>query len=288
MATAILSNSRVHRARVETSNLQCLLGTVFPHRCLSSLVAIVIVAILATVASAQSPVRWEELYTTNGITVSAGHRAESDLPILRGEGILDVNLYRLLAIVEDVRRHHEWVYRVDFSTIMARPDPFHMRAYIRFDFPWPASDRDGIIDVTVKRRWAPHHEILVQFGRVTDSRRPPMDDVVRVPRSAGSTRLRWLSPDKTHVIYELDSDPGGRLPRWLIRWISKDLPSKILRGLKRQVKRTAQDYDTFLQQWDPRQSWQIDSPSSFELLGVAPQNLAQPPTTIDPVQSPPQ
>ena len=148
MATAILSNSRVHRARVETSILQCLLRNVFPHRCLSSLVAIPIFAILTTVASAQSPVRWEELYTTNGITVSAGHRAESDLPILRGEGILDVNLYRLLAIVEDVRRHHEWVYRVDFSTIMARPDPFHMSIH-PFRFPWPASDRDGIIDVTV-------------------------------------------------------------------------------------------------------------------------------------------
>ena len=45
---------------------------------------------------------------------------------------------------------------------------------------------------------------------------------------------------------------------------------KILRGLKRQVRRTAQDYDTFLRQWDPRQSWQIDSPSSLNCSGVAP------------------
>ncbi|MEE2788516.1 MAG: START domain-containing protein [Myxococcota bacterium] len=232
---------------------------------------------LTTHADSQTSIRWEKLYTTNGITVSAGHRTISDLPILRGEGVMNVNVYRLLAIVEDVKRHHEWVSRVDHSTIMDRPDPFHMRAYVRFDFPWPASDRDGIIDVTVKRVWAPHHEIMVQFGRVSDRRRPPLDGVVRVPRSLGFTRLRWLNPRQTHVIYQLDSDPGGRLPRWLIRWIAKDLPSKILRGLKRQVQRTARDYDEFLRRWDPRLSWQPDSPPSFELSGVAPETLVPPP-----------
>ena len=144
-------------------------------------------------AHGQESIRWEPLYTTEGITVSAGHRAGAELPMLKGVGVLEVNLYHLLAIVEDVRRHTEWVYRVAESEIVVRPTPLRLRAYLRFDFPWPASDRDGIVNVNVKRSWTPHHESRISFARTVDRRKPPLDGVVRV-RSRGHTVLRWISP----------------------------------------------------------------------------------------------
>ena len=124
--------------------------------------------------------------------------------------------------------------------------------------------------------------MTVEFNRVRDARRPPLDGIVRVPHSQGFTRLRWVDPNRTHVIYQLDSDPGGSLPRWLIRWISKDLPSRILKSLRKQVSKTRNDYRDFQRLWDPRQSWQVDTPQQFNLPGVLKQRLAPEPSTPSP------
>jgi len=240
--------------------------------------AALLLCLLTQSAAAQEALRWETLYTKHGITVSAGHRVGSDLPVLKGVGVLPVNLYHLLAIVEDVKRHNEWVYRVARAEIVERPNPFKLRAYMRFDFPWPASDRDGIVNVNVKRTWSPHHEIGISFKRTVDRRKPVYEGVVRVPWSRGGTTLRWLTPTSTRVEYLIDTDPGGMLPKWLVRWISQDLPLKILNGLRRQVKKTVNDYDPFLNAWDPRRTRQPDSPETFSLPGV-PQSALAPTAT---------
>ena len=236
-----------------------------------------LLCLLSQSGVAKEAVRWERLYTEHGITVSAGHRDGADLPMLKGVGVLPVNLYHLLAIVEDVKRHNEWVYRVARAEIVERPSLLKLRAYLRFDFPWPANDRDGVVNVDVKRTWTPHHQVSIRFSRTVDRRRPEYDGVVRVPWSKGATRLRWIGPNQTHVEYMIDTDPGGLLPKWLVRWISRDLPLKILKGLHRQVTATRRDYGAFFDIWDPRRTWQPDSPQSFSLLGVAPDNLAPPP-----------
>jgi len=211
---------------------------------------------------------WRRLYSKEGVTVSAKDRPGSDLPILRGVGVLPTNLYQLLAIIDDVPRHKEWVYRLQTSVLLSRPDPLHARAYMRFGFPWPTSDRDGIVDVVVRRKWKPHHELWITFKSAVDKRRPPLKGVVRVPRTIGFTRLRWLDPNHTHIIYEIDTDPAGNLPRWLVRWISKDLPLRIVRGLRKQLRRKRRSYTKFLRIWDPRLRAQPDAPPGFPLPGV--------------------
>ncbi len=215
-------------------------------------------------------VQWEELYTKHGVTVFAGHRASSDLPIFRGRGELAVNLYHLLAIIDDLPRHREWVYRVDRSEVVERPDAFNLVAYLRFAFPWPAADRDGVVRIRVKRHWLPHHEIWIHAEKTTHPLRPPEPGVLRVPRSGGFTRLRWLSPTRTEIEYQLDTDPGGWLPRWLVRWLSEDLPHKIIQGLQAQVQRTQGQYKQFRDTWDPRFNWQIGAPQGFPLPGASP------------------
>ena len=238
--------------------------------------ALLIGLALPQVGQCASP-KWEKLYTRDGVTVFAKDHPDRSLPALRGVGVLPTNLYLLMAVIDDVPRHREWVYRLAQSTLVSRPDPFHATAYLRFDFPWPSSDRDGVVKIVVERRWVPHHEIWIRFQRTTHSKRPEVSGVVRVPRSIGYTRLRWIGPNKTHVIYQIDTDPGGWLPKWLVRWISRDLPLRILRGLRKQLKRRSGDYGAFQRRWDPRNSWQSDAPDTFSLLGVPPAKLAKRP-----------
>ena len=212
--------------------------------------------------------KWKKIFTKKGITLFSAQRKGSSLPLLKGETILHHNLYEIMAVVEDAKKHPNWVYRMTESTIFERPDPFHLKAYVRFDFPWPSYDRDSVLQVDVKRIWAPHHEAWISFEDITDNRHPQKLGIVRIPRSQGYTRLRWLSPHRTHVVYVIDSDPGGNLPHWLVKWISRDLPYKIITALKQRVTLTRGAYEHFLDRWDPRRKLQSDAPAQFTLPGV--------------------
>lgn len=218
-------------------------------------------------------VKWEKLFTKSGITLFSATRADSNLPLLKGAATLPLNLYEIMAVVEDAKRHPEWVYRMSASKIFDRFDPFHLKAYVQFDFPWPASDRDSVLKVEVKRVWTPHHEVWISFERITDSRYPTKSGSVRVAQSRGYTRLRWRSPTRTDVVYVIDSDPGGRLPHWLVRWLSRDLPFKVIIALKKRVFATRGEYDVFLNRWDPRRTRQSDAPTTYSLKGVSPSEV---------------
>jgi hypothetical protein len=52
---------------------------------------------------------------------------------------------------------------------------------------------------------------------------------------AGSYDLKPVEGG-THVIYTVDSDPGGSLPTWLIRQAGKDLPYFTLRNLRERAE----------------------------------------------------
>ena len=212
--------------------------------------------------------QWKKIFTKNGITLYSAERKGASLPLLKGQAILEHNLYDIMAVVEDAKRHPQWVYRMRESKIFRRPDPFHLSAYVQFDFPWPASDRDSVLKVDVKRVWTPHHEVLISFKRIKDRGYPPRKGIVRIVESRGYTRLRWISPQRTDVIYVIDSDPGGNLPKWLVRWLAKNLPYKVITALRRRVSSTRGQYQAFKDRWDPRRSPQEDAPSQFVLPGV--------------------
>ena len=44
-------------------------------------------------------VKWEKLTTHKGIRVFQGQRKDSPLPLLKGEGRLNLNLYEIMAVV---------------------------------------------------------------------------------------------------------------------------------------------------------------------------------------------
>ena len=96
---------------------------------------------------------------------------------------------------------------------------------------------------------------------------------MRVAQSRGYTRLRWMGPNQTDVIYLIDSDPGGSLPKWLVKWIAKDLPLKVILALRKRVKQTRGQYEDFLDRWDPRRKAQEDAPDSFILPGLSSKEL---------------
>jgi hypothetical protein len=77
--------------------------------------------------------------------------------------------------------------------------------------------------------------IHIEFSSTEDADLAVPRGVVRMPRLIGSYDLTPVEAG-THVVYTVDSDPGGSLPAWLVRQASKDLPYFTLRNLQERVE----------------------------------------------------
>ena len=195
---------------------------------------------------------WRHLYTRRGIRVEAQDVPGRDLPRLRGKGVLQANLYELLAVLDDVPNHRTWVPRLHRSIALRRPSPLELWMYVRFRCPWPARDRDSVLHVEVTRTLtATQHEVVLKSERAEWAGRPAIDGVVRVPRSRAEARLRYLGPQQTQLTYLVDIDPGGSLPRFLVRILQEDLPMQIVEGLDQRIRQTRGRYEDFRNRWDP-------------------------------------
>ena len=69
-----------------------------------------------------------------------------------------------------------------------------------------------------------------------------------MPRLNGHYRFKELGPRKTWIEYEIDADPGGSIPGWLVRIASRDIPFITLQNLRKRVKVTEEQgtYATYI------------------------------------------
>ena len=106
--------------------------------------------------------------------------------------------------------------------------------YNRTDAPWPVWDRDVVLD----SRWtssADGRMVTVEFVNADPSLVPLPEKTVRMPRLSGFYRLWKMEPEKTKVVYQVEADPGGRIPTWLAKRVARDLPWSTLSVLRKRV-----------------------------------------------------
>ena len=112
------------------------------------------------------------------------------------------------------------------------------------------------METQVYLRSAPH-EVIATFNAYSwkrSIRGIDRDDFVLMPKLQGYWRLVPLSPTETEVTYMVNTDPGGLLPNFLIRRITRDLPYYTILGLRKQIKRSRGRYTKFLSKYDPDQN----------------------------------
>ena len=194
---------------------------------------------------------WQHLATEEGIEVSQREAPDRALPVFRGTGVVEAGIYEILAVIADNARHVEWMHNCIEARVLRRESETVTYAYNRTDAPWPVKDRDVIVR-SERKIIVPGQEARVTFKSVPgDDLMDPKRGTVRMRNLDGHYKLKVLAPNRTHVEYQVDADPGGRIPAMLVKRTSKDLPLQTLKNLRKQVAETRGDYEEFLDRWDP-------------------------------------
>lgn len=201
--------------------------------------------LVASAVRAEAP--WRVILEERGIVVSTRDEPGRELPTFRGQGTLNMPVLHALAVVLDAEGAVNWAKGADEVQTLKALDPRTHLIYTRAHAPWPVSDRDMVVKRRVKVV-EPGREFRVEMWCVPGER-PETKRVIRVSDCSSHFILRSAGAGRTYAEYQVNLDPAGSLPSWLVRWASKRIPFETLVALEKHVKDTRAKYASAAQGW---------------------------------------
>ncbi len=177
---------------------------------------------------------WQYVREQDGITSFRRERAGAPLSDFRARTTIDADIWRVVAILEDVNRGCEWTAHCAQMRKVRRVSEREMLVYARLDAPWPVRDRDVVTRVSTVIHSLT--EMVAEIRSVPDSQVPADPDIVRIPSLHASYRFRARADGHVDVEYEIDVDPGGTLPDWLKNVVGRDLAHQTLLKLRERAR----------------------------------------------------
>ena len=185
-------------------------------------------------AQAEPKARWEQIDDDEGVRVWQNEVPGSDLPAFRGEVTMIASPEQIVAVIDDVKHHTEWMHNCVESVMLKRSEDGRTVIYNRTTAPWPVWDRDVILETKLDRA-TDGKSLTLNFHNIKSDLRKVPEKVVRMPRLVGFYKLVDLGNNKTRVTYQVEAHPGGSLPRWVAKRVVRDLPYETLSRLRDRV-----------------------------------------------------
>jgi hypothetical protein len=107
--------------------------------------------------------------------------------------------------------------------------------YLVYDLPWPVTDRDLCVDVTITidTVTGERNIIAVSLNGVI----PDSNDMVRIKDYRQTWTVIPAGKDMTHVELEGFVDPAGSIPDWISNMLIIESPFKAISGVREQMQK---------------------------------------------------
>ena len=201
---------------------------------------IYLILFLLTYTLLASP--WHLDKEKNGIKVFTREVKGSDF--LEFKGVVEVNasVDAVVAFLYDIPRTAEWIHDCDFGMTLEEVSFENNYIYQTFDLPFPVSNRSLILHsiLTYTKEGARLDSMAASDfcdSRETKRcRRVEKEKMLQITKSKGSYRLIVEGKNKTKIIWQLHTEPGGYIPTWLANAMVLDLPFYSLDKLREMVR----------------------------------------------------
>ncbi len=154
-----------------------------------------------------------------------------DIKDVRIRTKLQTSMQELIAALEDFGLQDSWVKNTNESRKIEQITPTHYFFYIGTDFPFPAKDRDAVIEY--KRSLdAENNNVFIEYKAHPD-RMPKASDYIRMPSLDATYTLTPLEQGWIDVDYFIRADIGGSIPNWIINLAISKGPKDTMVALKK-------------------------------------------------------
>jgi hypothetical protein len=200
---------------------------------LSLSVAWLFILLVIAPAISADPSSWIEHSQRKGITVYKSKSADSQVLSVRGDAEISASIQNILEVLKDNARASAWMPHVAEKREISYSDAQERIEYTHVDMPWPMQDRyfvnrgrlsreaDGSVIVSVESVDAPD---IVDQGRV------------RGWIHYSEFILRPISENQTHMSVQVNCDPNGAIPKWMVNIAQLDWPVDFLLGLQKELR----------------------------------------------------
>lgn len=161
---------------------------------------------------------WKLKTDKDGIRTYSRKAEDSRINAIKVEADFTAPLSRLAFIIADVASYDDWVFNSSATRLLKQVSPSELYYYSEIKFPWPAANRDFVSHITILQD--PQTKTVLINATNVAGWEPVKKNIVRINNSVGKWTIRPLGKETLNVVYELQADPGGGLPAWLINSFS--------------------------------------------------------------------
>lgn len=174
------------------------------------------------------------------------HSTHHSYQMVRAETVVTAPIFRLLHLLQDAKRQHQWLPYTHQVEVLQQPAPEQTLVRFESESRWPFAARDAVTLFVVSQPQA--DSIRIDMLNRPDAA-PVRAGVERIQQAEGHWLLTALAGCTTHVRYEAGNHWGGNVPQWLVDRINRRVTATALRNL---------------QQWAPRQTLANTTPTFLQ------------------------
>ncbi len=177
--------------------------------------------------------QWKLIDDQDGIKTYEKKNPNSDLVAFRGEILIPAPLKKIATILQDEALQKEWIDSFVESKIIREVSEYERVGYNQIKVPWPCQNRDFVFRVNAKVNVQPP-TMLISMKSIETESIPPVSGIVRGNIVDSYYYLKESNGLRaTKVAVEMEVDPKGAIPLWLVNTSQKKWPHNTLSALKK-------------------------------------------------------
>lgn len=176
---------------------------------------------------------WHLKKYEEGIAVYTRTAENSNYKELKAITKIKTSLSSIMALLQDWDSYPSWVYRCGASKTLKVISDHELIHYQTVVAPWPASDRDFVVNVKVTQD--PITKVITQRASCLSSFIPELPGMVRIQEFKAAWTLTPSEDGTVTLQYQLLVNPGGNVPAWMVNMAVVDGPFETTSQLKKMV-----------------------------------------------------
>ena len=176
---------------------------------------------------------WEKVGDEAGVEVYRREVPGSAFLAVKGTGFVDAPVKTVALVLLDDARAPEWVDSLAEARVVRMISPAEYIEYNHASMPLVVSDREFVDDVSMSADLAA--KTLLIRSVPADDASIPHTRIVRGLLEA--TYFLESVQGRTRLTVEIESDPKGWLPAWLVNFFQKDWARNTIEGIRAQCRK---------------------------------------------------
>ena len=184
--------------------------------------------------SAQAADNWELIKKDQGIRVYSKSGISGELIEIKAISHINSALKPFVALMNDVENFKNWMHATQEAKIIQREGPYHYTYYMLSDLPWPARDRDVVLNLRIYKAEA-NRAVYIQSRNVRGVINEK-DGVRRIQSVQTSWRFIPKNNGRIRIVFQTKIKPNVQLPEWLAKKVYHIGPYHTILNMRKMIR----------------------------------------------------